>query len=129
MSLLNDCEKVAFLIDILNRHIQKLPCGDTFTNYLESICGILKHDDSFLQKAAFANSELFIDALSNILSNQITIKHATGALIAAFDKVGYVDSMDAAAIILEFEQLLNQMSIEEAENLYNERWAIDKYRG
>jgi hypothetical protein len=30
MSLLNDCEKVAFLIDILNRHIQKLPCGDTF---------------------------------------------------------------------------------------------------
>lgn len=63
------------------------------------------------------------------MSNQITIKHATGALIAAFDKVGYVDSMDAAAIILEFEQLLNQMSIEEAENLYNERWAIDKYRG
>ena len=63
MSLLNDGEKVAFLIDILNRHIQKLPCGDTFRNYLESICGILKHDDSFLQKAAFANSELFIDAL------------------------------------------------------------------
>ncbi|WP_055107612.1 hypothetical protein [Paenibacillus ihumii] len=122
MSLLNDGEKVAFLIEILNRHIQKLPCGDTFRNYLESICGVLKHDDLFIQKAAIANSELFIEALSNILSNQITIKQAIGALIAAFDKVGYVDSMDVAAIILEFEQLLNQMSIEEAENLYNKHW-------
>lgn len=129
MTLLNDTEKVTLLINILDRHIEKLLSEDTFANYLESIRGILKTDDSILQKAAFSNSELFIDNLSHILSNQITFKLAIGALIAALDKLGYVDSMDAAAIILEFEQLLNQMSIEEAENLYYERWAVNKNRG
>lgn len=129
MTFLNDTEKVTFLIHILDRHIAKLPSEDTFANYLESIRGFLKTNDSILQKAAFSNSELFIDNLSHILSNQITFKLAIGALIAAFDKVGYVDPIDAAAIILEFEQLLHQMPLEEAENLNSERWATDKNRG
>lgn len=49
------------------------------------------------------------------LRKQITFKQAIGSLIAAFDKVGYADSMDAAAIILTFEKHLTQMNLEEAE--------------
>lgn len=129
MTLLSDNEKVTFLINTLERHIEKFPSEDTFANYLESIHVFLKTKDPILQKAAFSNSELFIDNLSHILSNHITFKRAIGSLIAAFDKVGYVDPMDAAAIILEFEQHLKQMPIEEAEKLYKERWTTDRYRG
>lgn len=128
MTLLNDEEKVTFLIDLLERHIDKLPSENSFVNYLESIRGFLKTKDPILQKTAISNSELFIDNFSHVLNNCITSKQAVGSLIAAFDKVGYADSMDAAAIIIEFEDLLKQMSEEEAEKLYNERWIIDKYR-
>lgn len=125
MTLLNDTEKVALLINVLDRHIDKLPGEDTFANYLESIRGFLKTKDPILQKAAFSNSELFIDNISHSISNQITFKQAIGSLIAAFDKVGYADSMDASAIILEFEELLKQMPIEEAKDIYKERWIAE----
>lgn len=96
---------------------------------LESIRGFLKTKDPILQKAAFSNSELFIDNFSYVLNNHITLKQAVGSLIAAFDKVGYADSMDAAVIIIKFEDLLKQMPVEDAENFYKERWITDKYRG
>lgn len=122
MTLLNDTEKVAFLISILDHHIKKLPSEDTFANYLESIRFFLSTNDSINQKAAISNSELFIDNLAYHLSNQITAKRAVGTLIASLNKVGYLEAMDAAAIILEFEQLLEQLSLEEAENICKERW-------
>ncbi|MFH5181451.1 hypothetical protein ACHHV8_01700 [Paenibacillus sp. TAB 01] len=122
MTLLNDTEKVAFLIHVLNRHIEKLPSDDTIACYLESIRGFLKTKDATLQKAAFSNSELFLDNIACMLRTQITFKQAIGSLIVAFDKVGYADSMDAAAIILEFGQLLEQMPAVEAENIFTERW-------
>ncbi|MEK3914202.1 hypothetical protein [Paenibacillus sp. FSL H7-0331] len=129
MTLLNDGEKVTILIDLLERHIDKLPSENSFANYLESIRGFLKTKDPILQKAAFSNSELFIDNFSYVLNNHITLKQAVGSLIAAFDKVGYADSMDAAVIIIKFEDLLKQMPVEDAENFYKERWITDKYRG
>ncbi|WP_442602774.1 hypothetical protein [Paenibacillus sp. KN14-4R] len=126
MTLLNDEEKVTFLIGLLERHIDKLPSENSFANYLESIRGFLKTKDPILQKAAFSNSELFIDNFSHTLNNCITSKQAVGSLIAAFEKVGYADSMDVAAVIIEFENLLQRLSIAEVENLYKERWMTDK---
>ncbi len=122
MTLLDDTEKVAFLISTLNRHIKKLPSENAFANYLESIQIFLSTNDSINQKAAISNSELFIDNLTYQVDNQITAKRAVGTLIASLNKVGYLDAMDAAAIILEFEQLLEQLSLEEAENICKERW-------
>ncbi|BCG60451.1 hypothetical protein [Paenibacillus sp. URB8-2] len=129
MTLLNDTEKVIFLINALERHIEKLSSEDIFANYLDSIRCFLNTNDPILQKAAFSNSELFIDNFFHILSNQISFKQAIGTLIAVLDKVGYVDPIDAAAVILEFEQLLKQMPLEETEKLYTVRWASDGYRG
>ncbi|WP_240418714.1 hypothetical protein [Paenibacillus periandrae] len=129
MTLPNDGEKVNILIELLERHIDKLPSENSFANYLESIRGFLKTKDPILQKAAFSNSELFIDNFSNVLNNHITSKQAVGSLIAAFDKVGYADSMDAAMIIIKFEDFLKQMPVVDAENFYEERWITDKYRG
>lgn len=125
MPLLNDTEKITFLTRLLDHHLEKLPTNDSLANYLESIRGFLSTDDSILQKAAISNSELFIDTLSRNLSSKITYKQATGTLIAAFNNIGLVDSMDAAAVILEFEKLLDQMTLEEAENLYKESWDVD----
>ncbi|WP_068773773.1 hypothetical protein [Paenibacillus sp. FJAT-26967] len=122
MTLLNDAEKVNSLIHILDRHIKKIPTEGTFAYYLESLCIFLKTKDAILRKEAIYNSELFIDTISHVLRKQLTYKHVIGSLIAAFDKVGYSDSMDAAAIIIEFEQFLKQMPSEEAENVYKERW-------
>lgn len=65
MTLLNDEEKVAFLIELLERHMNKLPGESNFSNYLESICGFLKTKDPILQKAALYNTELFIDSISH----------------------------------------------------------------
>ena len=126
MSLLNDSEKVKFLIDVLDRHIDKLSGETTLANYLESIRGFLKTEDPNLHKVAFSNSELFADNLAYKLNSQISRKQSIGSLIAALDKVGYADSMDAAALILEFEELLNQMPTEEAETMYKERWIENK---
>ncbi|GFN33859.1 hypothetical protein [Paenibacillus xylaniclasticus] len=126
MSLLNDSEKVKFLIDVLDRHIDKLSGETTLANYLASIRGFLKTEDPNLQKVAFSNSELFVDNLAYKLNSQISYKQSIGSLIAALDKVGYADSMDAAALILEFEELLNQMPTEEAETIYKERWVDNK---
>ncbi|WP_339372085.1 hypothetical protein [Paenibacillus elgii] len=122
MTLLNDTEKVTFLINLLDHHIKKLSKEDIFANYLESIRIFLKTKDSILQKAAFSNSELIIDNLSYTLGNRTTYRQAIGTLVAAFEKVGFTDSMEAAAIILEYEQLLIQMTSDEAENIYKERW-------
>ncbi|GMX66752.1 hypothetical protein Elgi_60240 [Paenibacillus elgii] len=122
VTLLNDTEKVTFLINLLDHHIKKLSKEDIFANYLESIRIFLKTKDSILQKAAFSNSELIIDNLSYTLGNRTTYRQAIGTLVAAFEKVGFTDSMEAAAIILEYEQLLIQMTSDEAENIYKERW-------
>ena len=65
MTLLNDEEKVAFLIELLDRQIDNLPGENSFANYLESIRGFLKTKDPILQKAAISNSELFIDNFSH----------------------------------------------------------------
>jgi hypothetical protein len=110
------------LIRTLDRHIKQLHIEDTFSNYLESIRIFLSTKESINQKAAISNSELFIDNLAYHLSDQITVKRAVGTLIASLKKVGYFEAMDAAAIILEFEQLLGQLPLEEAENIYKERW-------
>ncbi|NGP58568.1 hypothetical protein FLT15_09220 [Paenibacillus thiaminolyticus] len=122
MTLQDDTEKVAFLISTLDRHIIKLPSENAFANYLESIRILLSTNDSNDQRAAISNSELLIDNLTYQLRNQITTKRAVGSLIASLNKVGYLDAMDAAEIILEFEQFLEQLSIEEAENICKERW-------
>jgi hypothetical protein len=110
------------LIRTLDRHIKQLHSKDTFANYLESIRIFLSTKESINQKAAISNSELFIDNLAYHLSDRITVKRAVGTLIASLNKVGYLEAMDAAAIILEFEQLLGQLPLEEAENIYKERW-------
>lgn len=125
MTLLNDSEKVTFLIDVLDRHIDKLSSEETFANYLESIRAFLKTKDPILQKAAYSNSELFMDNLSQDLRNQINSKRAVGSLIAAFEKIGYIDSMDAAAVVIEFENSLSRLSKESAEKLYAERWVTE----
>ncbi|MCY9763515.1 hypothetical protein M5X06_11615 [Paenibacillus alvei] len=65
---LNDQEKVVFLIEVLGSHINKLPSESNFAYYLESILAFLRTSDSILQKAAFSNSELFIDIISNDLN-------------------------------------------------------------
>lgn len=122
MTLLNDAEKVNLLVKVLNSHIEKLPKENTCAYYLESVQCFLKTKDSINQKVAFSNSELFIDNLSEELRNRITYRQAIGTLVCAFEKVGYVDSMDAAAIILEFEKLLKEIATEEAEIIYSERW-------
>ncbi|OZB96547.1 hypothetical protein [Paenibacillus sp. XY044] len=51
-----------------------------------------------------------------------TLEQAVGSLIAAFDKIGYSEPLEVASIIIEFEDFLNQLSTEEAVNIYNERW-------
>ncbi|MBG9734960.1 hypothetical protein [Paenibacillus alvei] len=108
--MLNDTEKVTFLIHVLEHHIDRLPKEDTFTNYLESICGFLKTKDPILQKAAYSNSELFIDNISYNLKKQFTLGQVVSSLIVAFDRVGNVDSKNVSAIIHEFEVILEQMS-------------------
>ncbi|MBY0158730.1 hypothetical protein H0178_23530 [Cytobacillus firmus] len=45
LTLLNDSEKVAFLIAVLECHIDKLPSKEIFLNYLESIRAFLKTKD------------------------------------------------------------------------------------
>lgn len=50
MTLLNDEEKVAFLIELLERHMSKFPAESNLANYLESIRGFLKTKDPILQK-------------------------------------------------------------------------------
>lgn len=124
MTLLTDSEKVEFLITALDNHITKLPSENSFRYYLESVLGFLKTENPISQKVAYSNAELFIDNLGHDLANQITFKRAIGALIASFNKVGFYEPMDAAALILEFEELLKQMPLEEAETLYRERWEV-----
>ncbi|MUG74032.1 hypothetical protein [Paenibacillus validus] len=79
MALLNETEKVDFLIDLLDQHMQKLPDEDILRNYLESIHGFLKTNDSILQKAAISNSVLFMDNLAQSTSE-------TDYLISYFEK-------------------------------------------
>lgn len=45
---------------------------------------------------------------------KITSTQAIGYLIAAVNKVKFPDAMDAANLVLTFEELLNQLSNEEA---------------
>ena len=58
MTLLNDEEKVTFLIDLLDRHIDKLRSENSFVNYLESIRVFLKTKDPILQKTAISGNGL-----------------------------------------------------------------------
>ncbi|MBY0158731.1 hypothetical protein V4V36_28600 [Paenibacillus lautus] len=60
--------------------------------------------------------------ISHELKSQITSKQAIGSLIAALDKVGFSDSMDAAAVVIEFESSPNQLPKNKAETLYTNRW-------
>ncbi len=50
-------------------------------------------------------------------------------MIAAFDKVGYPDSMDAASIMIEFENILKQLSKEELGKYTRNNGSIIKYWG
>lgn len=106
MTLLSDGEKVTFLIELLESHMNKLLRESKFANYLESIRGFLHTKDPILQKAAISNSELFIDSISHDINNQTDTKHVVDSLIAAIDKVGYSNSLDVATIIMEFENML-----------------------
>lgn len=126
MSLLNDSEKVELLISILDNHIVKLPHEDSFSNYLETIRFFLKTKDPIIQKTAVSTSSIYIENVAYSLHTQMNLKQAVGILIGAFDKVGYTDAMDTAAVIIKFEELFEQMSAEEAKNKYVERWTIDK---
>ncbi|MGG1554098.1 hypothetical protein [Paenibacillus ferrarius] len=58
-----------------------------------------------------------------------SFKQAVGSLITAFEKVGYDDAMDVAAIILEFENQLQWLPLEDAEAVFNERWDVEKNCG
>lgn len=53
---------------------------------------------------------------------KITSTQAIGYLIAAVNKVKFPDAMYAANLVLTFEELLNQLSNEEAEQKYREVW-------
>ncbi|MGG2201146.1 hypothetical protein [Paenibacillus validus] len=64
----------------MDRYIDKLSSEETFANYLESIRAFLKTKDSIFQKAAYSNSELFMDNLFQELRNQITSKRAVGRI-------------------------------------------------
>ncbi|WP_339186017.1 hypothetical protein NST37_24780 [Brevibacillus sp. FSL K6-6036] len=68
MTLLNDTEKVQFLISLFDNHIEKLPTEGTFRNYIESIQYFLKSDDSIIQKAAISNCNLFFENLEHSIS-------------------------------------------------------------
>ncbi|MCK8489245.1 hypothetical protein M0651_18900 [Paenibacillus sp. MBLB2552] len=53
---------------------------------------------------------------------KITHTQAIGYLIAAVEKVQFPEAMDAAYVVLTFEELLNELSSEEAEKIYREVW-------
>ncbi|MEK5478145.1 hypothetical protein NYE70_14660 [Paenibacillus sp. FSL R5-0407] len=95
MTLLNDTEKVQFLIGLFDNHMAKLPNESSFRNYIESIQGFLKTDDLILQKAAISNSILFFE----ILEHSIT---------------------DIDFIVSYFERYLEELEIELKGDLQNE---------
>lgn len=125
MSLLSDSEKVELLISILDNLIDQLPHEDSFGNYLETIRFFLKTKEPIIQKAAVSTSDTLIENVAYILRTQISLKQSVGALISTFDRVGYADVMDTAAVILKFEELREQMSAGEAKKVYVERWVTD----
>ncbi len=53
---------------------------------------------------------------------KITHTQAIGYLIAAVNKVQFPETIDAAYVVLTFEELLNELSSEEAEKIYREVW-------
>lgn len=53
---------------------------------------------------------------------KITHTQAIGYLIATVEKVHFPEPMDAAYVVLTFEELLNELSNEEAEKIYREVW-------
>jgi len=64
MTLLNETEKVYFLIDLLDRHLIKLPNDSPISNFLESILSFLRTTDPIHQEEAISNSLLFINNLA-----------------------------------------------------------------
>ncbi len=66
--MLDDIEKISFLIDVLDRHMKKLPKDSPIRNYLESIQSFLRTTDPIHQEAAIANSVLFINNLAQSAS-------------------------------------------------------------
>jgi hypothetical protein len=129
MVALTDSEKVDLLIALLEAHLEKMQTENTLSNYLESLTSFLKSRDQILQKAAVSNSSLFFDNLHHDFSNLITSIQAIGALVAAFDKVGYPEAIDASAIILQYVENIREMSSQDMEKVYKERWDTDMYRG
>ncbi|ASS68156.1 MULTISPECIES: hypothetical protein [Paenibacillus] len=95
MRLLNDTEKVQFLIDLFGNHMEKIPSENSFRDYIESIQGFLKTHDSILQKAAISNSILFFENLEHSISE--------------------IDS-----IISYFERYLEELEAELQEDLQNQ---------
>ncbi|AVV56268.1 hypothetical protein C7121_08975 [Paenibacillus glucanolyticus] len=55
---------------------------------------------------------------------KITHTQAIGYLIAAVEKVQFPEAMDAAYVVITFEELLNELSSEEAEKIYREVWLM-----
>lgn len=127
---MSETEKIDIMISLLIAHYEKVQQENTLSNYLESLIGFLKAKDSILQKVAVSNASLFFDNLLYELSDYITSRQAVGALIAAFDKVGYPEAFDAANIILKFEENLLEMSSDEKNKVYKDRWDTgNAYRG
>lgn len=54
----------------------------------------------------------------------ITHNQAIGFLIAAIKKIEYLEDMDAAHIVLTFEEMLSELSNEEAEQIFREVWLM-----
>ncbi len=86
MTLLNDTEKVQFLIGLFDNHTAKLPHDSSFRNYIESIQGFLKTDDPILQKAAISNSILFFENLEHSISE-------IDSIISYFER--YLEELEA----------------------------------
>lgn len=68
MTLLNETEKVQFLMGLFENHLAKLPNGSSHRDYIESIQGFLKTDDSVIQKAAISKSIQFFENLERSIS-------------------------------------------------------------
>ncbi|WP_373233159.1 hypothetical protein [Cohnella sp.] len=86
----------------------------------------MKTKDPIIQKSAVSTSSILIENVAFNLYTKINLRQAAGTLIGAFDKVGYTDAVDTAAVILKFEELLQQMSAEEAINVYVDRWRTEE---
>ncbi|OUS78134.1 hypothetical protein B1748_05065 [Paenibacillus sp. MY03] len=68
MTLLNDTKKVSILIDILARHMKKLPNDSAIRDYLGTIKSFLETKIPTIQEKAISNSTKFINTLAQCTS-------------------------------------------------------------